>query len=212
MAQKTGKFSISYAGSPGAPKTYEKESIFIGRLVTCEIVLDHKTVSRIHAGINFRDSKYILVNLSSSSMMTLNGRALAPQKNDVLADGDTVQIGPFTILVRIKNNVVSLNVQGQIADRIAETSVDAKAEAQPAAAADEMPDVLDVFWEKRTRDKEDWGTRLRPTEKPKPGKAMYNWRPTRDLRQNMEVRIICLGSTAGRSGRCVRIFQVSHRL
>ena len=40
-----------------------------------------------------------------------------------------------------------------------------------------------VFWEKRSREKEDWGTRLRPTEKPKPGKAMFNWRPTRDLRR-----------------------------
>ena len=43
--------------------------------------------------------------------------------------------------------------------------------------------MLRVFWEKRSREKEDWGTRLRPTEKPKPGKAMFNWRPTRDLRR-----------------------------
>jgi len=43
--------------------------------------------------------------------------------------------------------------------------------------------VLRVFWEKRSRKKEEPGSRLRPTEKPKPGKAMFNWRPTRDLRR-----------------------------
>src|SRR5437763_14559984 len=50
-----------------------------------------------------------------------------------------------------------------------------------------MSDVFKVFWEKRTRKKEDWGTRLRPTEPPKPGKAMFNWKPTRDLRQSWRI-------------------------
>ncbi len=180
MAQKTGNFSISYADSDLQPKTVSKDGIFIGRLDTCEIVLDHKTVSRIHAGINFTDSRYLLVNLSSSSVLTLNGRRLGPQKNDALADGDTIQIGPFTILVGKKKNLISLTVQGRIADQIQIKPADTPAPAKPPAGA---ADVLKVFWEKRTREKEDWGTRLRPTEKPKPGKAMFNWKPTRDLRR-----------------------------
>src|SRR3954451_21632548 len=99
MAAKTGKFTINFADGRAAAKTYEKDSIFIGRLVSSEIVLDHKTVSRIHAGINFRDSRYEIVNLSSSGKITLNGRPLGPQKDDILADGDTIQIGPFLMLV-----------------------------------------------------------------------------------------------------------------
>ena len=39
------------------PKTLYKDGIFIGRLDTCEVVLDDKTVSRIHAAINYRDAK-----------------------------------------------------------------------------------------------------------------------------------------------------------
>ena len=102
MAAKTGKFTITFADGRAAAKTYEKDSIFIGRLISSEIVLEHKTVSRIHAGINFRDGRYEIVNLSSSSKITINGRVLPPQKEDVLADGDNIQIGPFLIVVDLR--------------------------------------------------------------------------------------------------------------
>src|SRR5688572_1236881 len=181
MSETTGKFTLRFDDRDAPPRSVEKDGIFIGRLDTCEIVLDHKTVSRVHAGINFNDENYSIVNLSASNVLTLNGRRLGPQKSDVLADGDTIQIGPFTILVDREDDSVSLTVQARAIDRLADKP--AAAPAKPAkAAVPEASDVLKVFWEKRTRDKEDWGTRLRPTEKPKPGKAMFNWRPTRDLR------------------------------
>lgn len=181
MSQKTGKFTIISTGAEPAESTIEKDGIFIGRLDTCEIVLNHKAVSRIHAGINFRDSKYFLVNLTSSNVLTVNGRLLGPQRDDVLAGGDTIQIGPFTILVAKQGNAISLTVQGQVADRLVDTPE--KAPDKKKVDVPDVGDVLKVFWEKRTRDKEDWGTRLRPTEKPMPGKAMFNWRPTRDLKR-----------------------------
>jgi pSer/pThr/pTyr-binding forkhead associated (FHA) protein len=182
MAQKTGQFDISFEDGSPQPKSYSKESIYIGRLVTNEVVLDHKTVSRIHAGINFRDRRYELANLSSSGLLTLNGRLLLPQKSDVLADGDTIQIGPFILKVAINKRILSLNVQSPVAGRIPEKPSVAEPEGK-AGTSSVAGDVLKVFWEKRSREKEDWGTRLRPTEKPKPGKAMFNWTPTRDLRR-----------------------------
>src|SRR4051812_24766571 len=118
MAQKTGKFTINYSEARSTPKVYEKESIFIGRLLSSDIVLDHKTVSRIHAGINFRDSRYEIVNLSSSGKITLNGRPLGPQKDDILADGDTIQIGPFLMLVNLEKGALSLNIQRQVSERV----------------------------------------------------------------------------------------------
>jgi len=178
MSQEDGKFTITYADLQIATSEVKRESIFIGRLDTCEIVLDHQAVSRIHAGITFRGDRYFLNNLSSSNVLTLNGRLLGPKKTDALADGDTIQIGPFTIGVARMRDEILLIVESQFGTLSAETV----AKPAPAPAAAGADGVLAVFWEKRTREKEDWGTRLRPTEKPVPGKSMFNWRPTRDLK------------------------------
>src|SRR5438128_1768191 len=118
MSQETGKFTVLFAATDAVAKTYDKEGIFIGRLDTCEIVLDRKSVSRIHAGINYRDSKFLLVNLSSSNVLTLNGRRIGPKKSDVLADGDIIQIGQFAILATLAGNAITLLVQPPVADRI----------------------------------------------------------------------------------------------
>ncbi len=185
MSQENGKFTISFADLQIPTVSLDKDGIFIGRLDRCEIVLDHKSVSRIHAGINFRDSKYFIVNLSSSNVLTLNGRLLGPQKDDVLADGDTIQIGPFLITAGRFEDDILLVVERQITEQIPVNTggLSPKPLPIPETAAAGVGGVLKVFWEKRTREKEDWGTRLRPTEKPKPGKAMFNWRPTGDLRR-----------------------------
>lgn len=181
MPRDIGQFRISFVDDTTTRPPIEKDGIFIGRLDTCEVLLNDKTVSRIHAGINFRDGKYFLVNLSSANILTLNGRPLGSKKSDVLADGDTIQIGTFTISVaKGDDDALDLRVQRPFAALSAERTakVSPESEKEPVSGS-----VLKAFWEKRKREKEDWGTRLRPTEKPRPGKAMYNWRPTRDLRR-----------------------------
>ena len=176
MAAPTAKITVSYSGLDLPTRVFEQDGVYIGRLPSNEIVLDHPAVSRVHAVINFRDRRYTVANVSSSNAMTLNGRNLAPQKSDILADGDTVQIGPFILRAARVDNELIFNVEKQ--------DVEISTSAKPAApAAKDTGGVLDVFWEKRTREKEDWGTRLRPTEKPLPGKAMINWKPTGDLRR-----------------------------
>ena len=182
MKQDFQKFRISYADSTAAPVEIDKDSILIGRLDSCEICLDHSTVSRIHAGINCVDTTFTLSNLSTNNTLTVNGRLIGPKKRDVLADGDTIQIGPFTIEVVKVNGALLLMVQ-----RAAVADIGAKPKPTAEITSEDQGGVLDVFWEKRTRDKEDWGTRLRPTEKPIPGKAMFNWKPTGDLRRPWQI-------------------------
>jgi len=184
MAQEVGKFTISYVDLERPTMSVDGDSIFVGRLESCQVVLDHKSVSRIHAGINFQDSRYSIVNLSTSNILTLNGRIVGPKKMDVLADGDTIQIGPFTIEVGRLEDEILLVVERQSLDTAPDKSATENGVDQAVKLGVPQSDgVLKVFWEKRSRDKENWGTRLRPTEKPKPGKAMYNWQPTRDLRR-----------------------------
>ncbi|MEQ1604111.1 MAG: FHA domain-containing protein [Pyrinomonadaceae bacterium] len=184
MSQETGKFTISYSDLEKPTFTVGKDGIYIGRLDTCEIVLDHKTVSRIHAGINFRDGKYFVINLSTSNVLTLNGRLLGAQKDDILADGDTIQIGPFTLTVGRFGDDLLLIVESQFSEQLPKNTGGLTPKpATPKTPPPTSDGVLKVFWEKRNREKDDWGTRLRPTEKPMPGKAMFNWRPTGDLRR-----------------------------
>lgn len=191
MEHQTGKFTIAYAESKASHLKFEKEALFIGRLKSSDIVLDNAAVSRVHAGINFLNSKYFLINLSSSNVLTLNGRLLGPKTTDVLSTGDIIQIGPFAIIVGHADDELGLTVQPQIAEGLttSASSFVATESGSHKRIDSEMADVLQVFWEKRTRDKDDWGTRLRPTEKPQPGKAMINWKPTLDLQQPWRVGI-----------------------
>lgn len=187
MNEDTGQFRIVVARAAAPPRTVRKDRVLIGRLETCDIVLDDPTVSRIHAGITCNDKRYTLSNLSTSNVLTLNGRELAPTESDVLTNGDTIQIGPFAILVSGIDDAISLTIQQDVVRNPAMLSGDDIPAPESAAAVSSVDDVLKVFWEKRTREKEEWGTRLRPTEKPRPGKAMFNWRPTGDLRRKWRI-------------------------
>ncbi|MGB7070209.1 MAG: FHA domain-containing protein [Pyrinomonadaceae bacterium] len=185
MIQSNGRFKILFADAGKPDETLDKEAIVIGRLSTCDVVLDHGAVSRIHAGINYLDSNYFLINLSSSNVLSINGRGLEPQETDVLANGDTIQVGPFAVAIEIRAGEINLRVRRQsTGDLRKETpSFPSLRKLSGQRIKPEEADVLKVFWEKRTRDKEDWGTRLRPTEKPQPGKLLINWKPTHDLRR-----------------------------
>ena len=180
MESKNGNFIISYGGLAEEPILLEKSGLVIGRLASCDIVLNQSSVSRVHAGINYLDGKYVLTNLSSSNVLTLNGRRLDPRDSDVLANGDIIQIGPYTMDVELEAEPLRLNVRRQLKG---EYRLSAPKPASDAQAAEEAPaDVLQVFWEKRTREKENPGSRLRPVGKPEPGKAVIKWKPTADLR------------------------------
>lgn len=185
MQLENGKFTISYAEHSTAPVTLEKDALVIGRLKSNDVVLNHRAVSRVHVGINRVGEEYLLINLSTANSLTLNGNLLSSEEVDVLADGDIVQVGPFTITFARHENELVLTVLHQFTGDLKSTSRKLPSLSQiiPDRSNQEVADVLKVFWEKRSREKEDWGTRLRPTEKPQPGKAMINWKPTRDLQR-----------------------------
>lgn len=186
MKLETGKFTVSYADQSAAPVTVEKDALVIGRLQSNDITLNHRSVSRVHAGINRVETEYFLINLSTSNSLTLNGKLLAAEEADVLADGDIIQIGPYTLTVERDKNELKLDVIHQFTGDL-KTSTSRRlptlSDIKPERDKKEVADVLKVFWEKRTREKEDWGTRLRPKEKPQPGKALINWKPTGDLQR-----------------------------
>ena len=77
------------------PITIVGESILIGRLPTCELVLNHPSVSRLQAGITNAQGDYYLRNLRPSNSITLNGQPV--EQYQALAAGDVLGIGPFAL-------------------------------------------------------------------------------------------------------------------
>lgn len=74
------------------PALVESEGLTIGRLTGNDLVLNHPTVSRTHAGIKEINGDYWAFNLSEANGTLLNGELV---DQTPLADGDVIQIGPF---------------------------------------------------------------------------------------------------------------------
>lgn len=167
------------------------EGLRIGRLPECEVSLNHPSVSRLHAGVNYIAGRFFLINLSHSSSTTLNGRLVASDEAEALADGDVLRIGPFFVYFSYRKDELLIKVSQQIALNVGEADTRNEAKSgefrmmmQRAAAkraSSEVADALKVFWGKRTREKAGRPSPLHPRRPPRPGKSRFNWTPTRDL-------------------------------
>src|ERR1700760_917728 len=89
----------------------ENEGLTIGRVITNDLVLNHRTVSRTHAGIKDLNGQYWLFNLSTSNGTFLNGE---PVERTPMTDNDVIQIGCYTIQVQYLQDALSLTVQIEI--------------------------------------------------------------------------------------------------
>ena len=173
------------------PTTLVTEGLKIGRDLSCDLLLNHPNVSRLHAGIKEIDERFYFFNLSSSNSTTLNGRLVVLGEPEVLADGDEIRIGPFFLRAAHKGQALEITVTLQFGLLIGE--IEARGEARTAqpvtgplampapASRDLAQAALDLFWGKRTREKAGRKSPLHPRRPPRLGKARFNWTPTRDL-------------------------------
>jgi len=95
------------------PVTIVAEGLLVGRLPTCELLLNHPSVSRLHAGVTNADSDYFIRNLRPGNPIMLNGARL--DEYQALADGDVIGIGPFAINIHFAQGNLVLKVSLQIA-------------------------------------------------------------------------------------------------
>jgi hypothetical protein len=95
------------------PATIVSEGVLLGRLPTCELLLNHPSVSRLHAGISYNDGDYYIRTLRQSNPVVLNGDELADYK--ALAPGDVLGIGPFALNIDFAQGVLVITVSLQIA-------------------------------------------------------------------------------------------------
>lgn len=167
--------------------TLSAEGLKIGRGPDCGLLLNHPTVSRLQAGIKEINGRFYLFNLSASNPTTLNRRMVANEEAEVLASGDEIRIGPFSLLIERQGEALQITVTQQIGLLIGEAEArDGVSAAQPlervaAPPASELAQALDHFWGKRSRTKAGRKSPLHPRRPPRLGKARFNWTPTRDL-------------------------------
>jgi len=180
---QTSQFVITREDLNVDAVTLVTDGLKVGRLPSCELVLNHPTVSRLHAGINEAGGRFYLYNFSHSSGTTLNGRVVPTEFAEVIADGDVVQIGPFFLHFARAGDALSVVVTLEVAVHVGEAEAPAAA-APPRPAPVEISQALNVFWEKRKREAGKMD-RLSPLQPRRParvlGKARFNWTPTRDL-------------------------------
>lgn len=200
------------------PVTIVAEGILIGRLPTCELLLNHPSVSRLQAGVTNVEGDYYIRNFRAGNPILLNGEKL--EEYEALADGDVLGVGPFVLNIDLIDGVLVIKVSIQIGATPGDAVVRKEAagvwdlpatirlpsaplEGQAPAGAHKKPaprkpppaaagsKALDVFWDKRI-------TAATKTVKPSPlfplggrpsGKAQSVWMPTTDLKRRWPLSV-----------------------
>ena len=81
---------LQRGGESGLTWPLEHKTLTIGRSADCDIVLDDRQISRLHARILWRGDHYEIEDLASKNGTHLNGRdVVSPQP---LHDGDEIQV------------------------------------------------------------------------------------------------------------------------
>ncbi len=177
------RFIINRRDSETAVDTLvvESDGLTIGRLIGNDLVLNHRAVSRTHAGIKEISGEFWLFNLSGSNGTLLNGELVSKAPLDA---ENIIQIGPYILDVKPAGRALAITVErklevqplearagtgaGDISDATMMIRVVSKTGKPPArprgtqqvsytelleeALPTHERHALDIFWEKRKRE------------------------------------------------------------
>lgn len=86
----------------------ESDGLSIGSELGNELLLNHRTVSRLHAGIREVGKNFWITNLSRSNGTLVNGALIDMVQ---LQSGDTIQIGVYLMQVEIAEHELTLEIE-----------------------------------------------------------------------------------------------------
>jgi pSer/pThr/pTyr-binding forkhead associated (FHA) protein len=197
------KYVIIRDDLPNDPATIITEGLLIGRLLDCEVALNHPAVSRVQAGIRQIDDDHYVFALRPGNPVLLNGKPIS--ENEALASGDLLRVGPYQVDIDETDDALILRISLQIGMAASEIDVsspglstdqlvmpsDRKRSAKPRASPVAGTRALDIFWDKRIREA---GKMVRPSalfprSQRRSGKAQFNWSPTTDLKSRWPISV-----------------------
>ena len=195
MAAKN-KYIIIRDDLPVDPVTIISDGLLIGRLLACEVLLNHPGVSRVQAGIKQLGDDYYVFPLRPGNPVILNGSPI--EENEALAPGDILEVRPFELRIDSTDEALVLRVSlglGSLAagrdvsspslatDKLFQSSPDEGKRGKTRAVAVPGNMALDIFWDKRIRDagKMVRHSPLFPRGRRRSGKSQFNWTSTTDL-------------------------------
>ncbi|MBF9014070.1 MULTISPECIES: GGDEF domain-containing protein [unclassified Oceanispirochaeta] len=82
----------------------------IGRDSSCEIVLEERTVSRIHAEVFKEGEQFTIRDMESTNGIQVNYRGV---KEHVLKDEDRITIGPFILVYRVLDHTMDVPIRSE---------------------------------------------------------------------------------------------------
>src|ERR1041385_5481873 len=103
------------------PVTIISDGLLIGRLLQCELLLNHPSVSRVQAGIKQIDDNYYLFALRPKNPVILNGKPV--EENEALAAGDIIEVGPFHLQIESTEDALVIRVEVRIGMKLSEIDV-----------------------------------------------------------------------------------------
>ena len=176
------------------PVTLISEGLLIGRLLLCELLLNHPSVSRVQAGIKQIETNYYLFALRPRNPVKLNGKPV--EENEALGAGDIIEVGPYRLQIDSSDEALVIRVEVVIATKLSEIDLsdpglttdnldkpDEGKSKKPRAAPIPSNKALDIFWDKRVREVSKMArpSPLYPKGGRRSGKNQFNWMPTSDL-------------------------------
>jgi len=79
----------------------------IGRGPNCDLVVDHRSVSRVHAKLHAVSGRFWIEDLGSSNGTRVQGEQIAPGTRAAIGYGDVVEIGD-TLLTLLEGDASNL--------------------------------------------------------------------------------------------------------
>lgn len=99
------KISIKSQGEKGKENmTLGQGTYSIGRSEECDIVLDHKKISRKHAELCIEEDQYTLIDLASANGIYLKGKKISQAKSK---KREKFSIGDFSLVIDPEKNAIN---------------------------------------------------------------------------------------------------------